>query len=420
MEGGPSAYLSWWERFVFAVIGIAITAPAVAAGMILRRIRWRPYATELVTDPKAICSILVVMLDHMGDLLISAGGLRDIRAHYPEAKITFVVRKSLVSAAQPCPYVDEILGFDLSAKPGVRALLGPFQAFAFAARHLWSREIDLVFNGRWDSDSCHGGLIGLYSLAPLHLGYSTRVGAVRRRVLNQRMERAFSHTYGSLQVIHEAARCGELLAVMGIPTGRPICEVWMTPADREFAETHLGELPGPLIALGLGASQRRRQWPLTRFRELSERISQRYPNSQFLVVGDRKDQQDAEMLRVSLGDRLHNFAGCCSVRESAALLSHCAIYVGADSGPMHLAAASGVGVVEQSCHPVNGASEHAYSPLRYHPVGVPYRVLRPKTFTPPCLNICSSRSPHCILAISVDETYSAVIELLEAPTAKAC
>lgn len=194
----------------------------------------------------------------------------------------------------------------------------------------------------------------------------------------------------------------------------------MTPADREFAKTHLGELPGPLIALGLGASQRRRQWPLTRFRDLSERVSQRYPNSQFLVVGDRQDQQNAEILWVSLGRRLHNFAGRCSIRESAGLLSYCAIYVGSDSGPMHLAAASGVGVVEQSCHPVSGAVEHAYSPLRYHPVGVPYKVLRPKIFTPPCLNICSGNSPHCILAISVEETFDAVVELLEASTAKAC
>ena len=69
------------------------------------------------------------------------------------------------------------------------------------------------------------------------------------------------------------------------------------------------------------------------------------------MVGDSMDAANAEDMRAILGPAMINQAGICTVRQSAALLSFCHAFIGNDSGPMHLAAASDVPVIELSCHP---------------------------------------------------------------------
>jgi ADP-heptose:LPS heptosyltransferase len=190
--------------------------------------------------------------------------------------------------------------------------------------------------------------------------------------------------------------------------------MWLSKADWDFASAELLAVKhSALVALGLGASQSKRQWPIERFRFISEALAAKEPETRFLVVGNGEDRKQAELLRSSLGERLHNFAGNCSVGESGALLAHCSLYIGNDSGPMHMAAACGVPVVEISCHPDNGAADHANSPDRYHPWGVPYRVARPAEFVGRCRSACQSADPHCITAVSVGQVLQAVEMLTE-------
>jgi ADP-heptose:LPS heptosyltransferase len=89
------------------------------------------------------------------------------------------------------------------------------------------------------------------------------------------------------------------------------------------------------------------------------------------------------------------------------------MYIGNDTGPMHIAAAAGVAVVAVFCHPIGGDALSAYSPARFAPVGVPSRIVRPATATPPCTSACVANEPHCITAVTVDEVLAAVWELRE-------
>jgi lipopolysaccharide heptosyltransferase II len=388
-----------------------VTFPALAAGHVVRAAKNRRFVDEL-PDRHQVQSVLVLALDHLGDLILSSGYFRDIRNAFPGAKITLLVDQRFRSYANQCPDVDEVLDFNEVGTPLERAFVLPFRAFQFARRELWKRHFDIALNHRWDVDAVNGYLLGLFSLARIHAGYSNHSNP-RKQVINSGSNGAFSHALRTTKLTHEAERGPALLRFLGLPHSSPEAELWPLPGDAEFARNKLAnDINRPLIALGIGASQRRRQWPMDRYQAVAESLLESWPTAHFLVVGHRDDQIEAEDLRGALGQKLLNFAGQCTVTQSGALLAHCDLYVGSDSGPMHMAAAGGVPVVELSCHPLTGAEGSAHSPVRYHPLGVPQIVLQPADFAAPCHYECLSSTPHCLLDISVDQVTAAATDLL--------
>lgn len=411
--GKPQRPFTWLQRIGHGLLFLWVTLPSILVGLTLRVLTGRQYPQVLVTDPAKTGSILVVFVDNLGDILLSAGFLRDLRGNYPDSHITLVVSQDFLAAASSCPYVNKVIGINVGGSAAWRALVGPVRAWSFAKRHLWRRKFDLVLSPRWDVDSRHGTLLGLYSLGSQHIGFSSKATNARRRVINLGLDKALSHVCRGADLRHDAERGGELLEFIGISPGPPRCEIWISPEDEQFGAEELMNVAAPLIALGVGASQPKRQWPVQRFLEVSKMLIREHPNAHFLVVGNKQDRTLGEELGASLGDRLLNYAGRCSFQKSAAIMKHCDLYVGADSGPMHMAAAVGVPVVDISCHPVTGAPDHANSPLRYHPIGVPYIVLQPEDFTGPCSYACGAADAHCILSVTTDEVFQAAMKLLD-------
>ncbi len=393
------------------LLAICITIPSVLLGRILRFAKRRTFTAE-VPAPESVRSVLVIIVDNLGDLVIAAGFLRNVRGAWPHSRVTLVVHAGLNDFARQCPYVDEVIGFDESGSRYARVIRGPWRAFRFCRQNLWDRRFDIALNPRWDVDSKHGAMIGLYSLATAHAGFSSAAND-RKRVINRWLDGAFSHSLTSPRLLHDCQRGAELSKFIGVPAGPGAGEAWFTDDDRRYADSTLARSPSrTLIAFGIGASQRKRCWPIQRFLALAELILDSHPDVSFLIVGNAQDAAEAEYLRPVLKDRLVIRAGACSIARSCALLSKCAIYVGNDSGPMHVAAALGLPVVELSCHPVTGAADHPNSPARYHPVGVRHIVLRPPDFSPPCRYACSASEPHCLLAVTPEDVFQAFEELL--------
>ncbi|MHB1559266.1 MAG: glycosyltransferase family 9 protein, partial [Isosphaeraceae bacterium] len=102
-----------------------------------------------------------------------------------------------------------------------------------------------------------------------------------------------------------------------------------------------------------------------------------------------------------------------TLRQTTAILSRCRLFIGNDSGPMHLASAVGVPVVEISMFPRSGPRGHVSSPHRFGPWGVPSVIVQPSHALPPCTDGCRASTAHCITQVGVSEVFVAVMELLE-------
>jgi ADP-heptose:LPS heptosyltransferase len=171
-------------------------------------------------------------------------------------------------------------------------------------------------------------------------------------------------------------------------------------AAKELA--HLGNCPG-ILALSIGTKVEANDWGDENWRALLHDLSTRLPGWGVVAVGAPVEEaRSSELLASWDGPRL-NLCGKLSVRESGAVIACARVFVGHDSGPMHLAAAVGT-----SCAAIFSARN---LPGIWFPYGSGHAVFYHRTACAGCgLNTCVEFQKKCIAAVSVAEVSAAVIE----------
>jgi ADP-heptose:LPS heptosyltransferase len=143
---------------------------------------------------------------------------------------------------------------------------------------------------------------------------------------------------------HPGHRLAQLGALLGLDPP-PLPVAWFGPAERARAAALLpGE--GPWIGLGPTANWDRKVWPPERFIALFEALtapSGPLPGARAAILGGPGAQERAMAAPVlaALGDRAVDLVGNLALPEAAAVLARCAVFIGNDSGLMHLSAATG-------------------------------------------------------------------------------
>ena len=360
--------------------------------------------------------VLVVRLDEIGDVVLTTPFLRELRRNLPDAWITLVVKPQVYNLMELCPYVNEVLTYDWQ----VSRYLGPLQrhwrALRVATRHLWKHRFDLAILPRWDVDYYHGTFLVYLSGAPWRVGYSENVNAAKKH-LNRRFDRLLTHVLlDNSDLKHEVERNLDIIRFLGGRVQDNRLELWLGEADEVFAEEVLkkhGIKPDDLlVGLAPGAGAAKRLWPIARFAELGSWLRNTY-GARLLVVGGPAEEMLGEELERILGTCVLNVVGQTTLRQTAGLLKRCRLFVGNDAGPMHMAAAVGVPIVEISCHPEAGSPWSVNSPLRFGPWGDGHMVIQPKEPAPPCTDECVADYPHCILGITVERVMQAVAKQLQ-------
>jgi ADP-heptose:LPS heptosyltransferase len=101
----------------------------------------------------------------------------------------------------------------------------------------------------------------------------------------------------------------------------------------------------PLFAVHLGAGTSAKRWPLKSWRLLIARLVSEH-NAQVALVGGDEDRNLAAQIAAhfAVAD-VSDWTGGLRLAETAALLEHAELFVGADSGPAHLASSVGTAAV---------------------------------------------------------------------------
>ena len=366
------------------------------------------------SDLAQVKRVLVVRLDEIGDVLMTTPFLRELRQNLPNAWITLVVKPNVRNLVERCPYVNEVITYDWNVSRPPGALWRHYKALRLAWQHLWKRRFDLAILPRWDADYYDATFLLYFSGAPWRVGYSERVSREKHQ-RTRGYDRLLTHLLDDRSLKHEVERNLEVIRHLGGTVQEDRLELWTAEEDEAFAQTLLSqhgvrdhEL---VIAFAPGAGAPKRLWPVERFAEIGSWLRDEY-GSRFVLIGGADEEHLGDALERSLGPCAVNAVGRTTLRRAAALIRRCRLFVGTDSGPMHLAAAVGVPVVELSCHPRSGASWSRNSPLRFRPWGVEHTVLQPTAPVPPCMDECVAGTAHCILGITVEEARTAVAERL--------
>lgn len=188
-------------------------------------------------------------------------------------------------------------------------------------------------------------------------------------------------------------------------------ELWATKEDMNKISEILNtkcEFSG-LIVIGLTASVLVKCWPKEKYCELVKMISTKYLGMRFVLLGSSLDQ--GKMLEAD--SNVLNLCGQLTLRETVALLQRAEIYLGNDTGLMHMASACGCAVVEISSFAKDGnVADGISSSGRFSPWTRDALIVQPVHQLNGCVGMCQMPYAHCITQVTVEAVFEAVCRLL--------
>ena len=264
-------------------------------------------------------TVAVLHLNQVGDLVFGLPALAALRAGFPEARILSVVRQNLAPLLSATSVSGTGLVDELIEHRGVRD-------FFRTAEALRAREIDLAV---CLSESPRSRLLAYLSRAPRRVGLDDGPLA---SLLTERVEkRGLPSTSNDIRLVRGLG--------CPLPYDSYVGLIEVAPRDRQRAIDLLREqgLPAEqrLVVLAPGASQGRglKEWPLERFVEVARHVGAKQGVVAVFVGTGLPDGSERDLPNGCL-----DLSGRTSLRELAGLLSLTDLFIGNDSGALHLAA----------------------------------------------------------------------------------
>jgi ADP-heptose:LPS heptosyltransferase len=306
VEPPPDPHLADRLRAAARRTGLLLRTPFLLGATLLRR-RVTPPATTLVHR------LLVLRTDRIGDMVLSTGALADLKAHFRHARLTVLAPEGALQVLHGHPAVDALVPLrDRRLPPD---LVGRFDM-----------AIDLTPDER-----LHGARLAAATKAPWRAGFAA-AGRQAFFTLPTAPARADRH-------IVDLNR--DLLVALGVPSPSSEPALHLQPAERAAAQARAAALgaAAPRIVVHPGAHYPSQRWATVRFAEVIARLTERI-GAACLVVAGPGEEELAEAIGAATPDAL--LTGPLDVRGLMGMIAVADLFLGNNSGPLHIAAALGI------------------------------------------------------------------------------
>src|SRR5712664_561637 len=325
----------------------------------------------------------------VGDAIMALPALRAVRKRFPDAEIAIVARPHVADIYRDQEICNQLISYD------PKGLHAGFSGRERLAAELRAQKFDVAlllqnaFDAAW---------LAWRANLPERIGYARdgRGFLLTKAVPLPRHEEIPAHEkFYYLELLRRAGWLDsvqdEAFICLGIPEEK-----------RRYAEEFLcksGVRNGALrIAIGAGASYGSAKcWPPARFAEVANRL-QSESDADVILFGTAAEASvsaaiSAEMRRLPI-----DLIGKTAIVDLPALLSQCHLFIGNDSGAMHVAAAVGLPVVA-----VFGSTD----PLGTAPVTPRCSIVQQKPYCSPCFLRRCPTDHRCMTAITADMVEAA-------------
>ncbi len=406
-----------FSRFLICqIVGLFILSE-VTVVLALSKVLFRRFHISNISrslDISQIKKVLIIRLDEIGDIVMTTAFLRELRQILPNAHISLVVKPEIHNLVEICPYMNEVLKYNPHVPRLLKPLLLPWYAFKFARRHLWSKQFDLAILPRWDTDSTYASFLALFSGAQFRIAYSEQVN-IRKMYFNKGFDKMFTHLLSDNSLKHEVEHNLDIISFLKGSVQFKHLELWIGKDDKLFAESIISKqcVQENDVVVGFGPSgghSHLKQWPLHNFVELGHWLQKMY-SARIIIIGGPGEEDIGRYFENALGSRLINMVGKTSLRQLAAILKHCKVYIGTDAGPLHVATAQGVPVLAL----FGSSCSH-----RYGPWGEKHKHITLELLCNPCHRLdhtdrckrCLFDRPYCMTNISVGSIQKEISSLI--------
>lgn len=337
---------------------------------------------------------LIIRLGSLGDIILTTPVIRALKERHPDAVVDFLVKKEYHDLLSANPHLNRVITLD--SKGLHKGLTGLLEISKELRVGGYTHLIDLHGNLR-------SRIISRLLPGSKTLRYDKQ--ALKRRLLLSGFKVATRHTVDAyLAALNPLVECGTRNAECGFP------KIYISKEEQDRVDLFLSKtgIPGSETIIGIspGAKWQTKRWMEDSFIEVGRR-SVKELGAKVIVFGGPDEIELCERVAAGIGKEALSVAGKVGLKETAALINRCKVFVSNDSGPMHIATAVGTPVVAIFGPTVQG---FGFSPLGK---GV---VVEKELECRPCSlhgsNNCPKRHFECMKGIKADEVFEKVKELL--------
>ncbi len=345
--------------------------------------------------------ILILRLSAVGDVIRTLPAVKALKEHVPSSTISWIVEEPSRTFLESQPEIDEVILLPRKRwTQGMKSLTeiwATIREVREFVKRLRKRKFDVVldFHGILKS-----GLLSFLSGSPKRIGY------------DRRSTKEGNFLFSNVKVklpkyrISRFERNLALLKGMELVVTKPDYRLHIPPEDREyvasFFKASLAFLKRPLIAIHPGTSPKAlfKRWIPEQYAQLADRLIRELNATVLFTWGDG-EFESVEGIRKEMKESSLVGPKTESLTRLGEVYRQCDLYIGGDTGPMHIASLMGIPAVV-----IYGPTD----PIENEPLGNHIKV-RKEVGCSPCHEY-SCKELFCIKAISADEVFKATREIL--------
>ncbi len=352
---------------------------------------------------KAPRNILVIRMDHLGDVLMATSVPKLIKDSLPGSRVTFLTSSWGAALLENNPFVDEVMLYDAPwfSKKRYQGS-GKGLSFSKLVKSLKERNFDLAIGLR--GDLRENFLLFLAGIKE-RVGYGITGGGF---FLTKEID--YKH------FAHESERTLDLLRVLGIRKSSLAPELYFSKDEDTLLDQKVPEIgrskKEKYIGYQIDAGAGSKEWPLESATAFMNNVVGQFPDYRIVLVGSNSEK--SRLLRQPFGlprndtqardeGKIIDLVGKTTIRDLCVLSRRFSAFVGPDSGPTHIAAALGVPTIFL----YSGTNDFE----RWKPLSENAFVLKHPTGCAPCyLDTCNVKGHPCMSGIKPDRVMK-VLEL---------
>lgn len=340
---------------------------------------------------KEISHILVYRLGSLGDTIMALPAFHLIRERFPDAQITLLtnypVSAKAVGVAQVLGENGYFINDVIKYPAGSRHLLSILQLLIKIRKRKFDLLVHLTASRGKAADKRDARFFRL-------CGISQRIGLPPAAITDH------ENTAGVRQ--WEAEKLVRRISMPGQIDLRNdrYWDLKLTTEELQQATGIVRQFSSRIIAISPGTKVQAKDWGEENWTKLMGKLSATFGDLPLVILGSSDEYEKANRITAGWPGPVTNLCGH-DVRVMSAVVRSALLFVGHDSGPMHLAAAAGV-----PCVAIFSARN---LPVQWFPRGNHNTIIYHQTECAGCnLEVCVEQNKKCITSITVDEVYDAV------------
>jgi heptosyltransferase-2 len=339
--------------------------------------------------------IVVRSPNWIGDCVMAVPAIRSLKYWFPESTLYLAAKRRLLDVYRNITEIDTLL--PLEDRGGIRTLIadaGKLKAFHF--------DVGILL-----TNSFRSALLFKLARVKKRVGYRNEGRGV---LLDEGIPfpvNSRHHRFFYLDLIEHYVRSrlpGSRFDSSVFSDGLPVGEQEKIRMENRLKSEGIDPRKMMIGISPSAAYGTAKEWLPERFRELIGKLLQGFSDCQILLFGSESERFRVSEIGEKFRQKVYNFAGRFSLRESMVAMSFCRLFISNDSGLMHVASGLKVPVIGIFGPTVPGKTA---------PLSRESRILFHRVDCSPCRHRICPVDHVCMKAVPVDEVYATANEFLK-------